>query len=234
MVKRLRLFAGPNGSGKTTLKNVIDEKLLGVYVNPDDIEKQLKKGIYFNDFKIEVEIDEIYKFFDNSFYKISKGIFSFENNKIKFTEQNSYIASVLSSFIREKLLEKGVSFSFESVASSKDKIEFIKKAKNLGYRIYIYFIATNSPLINISRVKNRVKAKTGHFVPEDKIIKRYYKSIENLKELVKYSNRCYIFDNSNFQKRAFVAEITEGEYMEFKTIEIPEWFYKLFKEFLDE
>ena len=179
MVKRLRLFAGPNGSGKTTLKDVIDEKLLGVYVNPDDIEKQLKKGIDFNDFKIEVEIDEIYKFFDNSFYKISKGIFSFENNKIKFTEQNSYIASVLSSFIREKLLEKGVSFSFESVASSKDKIEFIKKAKNLGYRIYIYFIATNSLLINISRVKNRVKAKIGHFVPEDKIIKRYYKSIEN-------------------------------------------------------
>ena len=44
----------------------------------------------------------------------------------------------------------------------------------------------------------------------------------------------YIFDNSNFQKRAFVAEITEAEYMEFKTIEIPEWFYKLFKEFLDE
>jgi len=35
---RLRMFAGPNGSGKSTIKSVIRRELLGVYVNPDEIE----------------------------------------------------------------------------------------------------------------------------------------------------------------------------------------------------
>jgi predicted kinase len=38
---RLRMFAGPNGSGKSTMKSVLKPQLLGVYVNPDDIEREL-------------------------------------------------------------------------------------------------------------------------------------------------------------------------------------------------
>lgn len=38
---RLRMFAGPNGSGKSTIKEVLPAELLGVYINPDEIEKQL-------------------------------------------------------------------------------------------------------------------------------------------------------------------------------------------------
>ena len=41
-VPRLRMFAGPNGSGKSTIKAVIRPELLGVYVNPDDIEKEIR------------------------------------------------------------------------------------------------------------------------------------------------------------------------------------------------
>lgn len=40
---RLRMFAGPNGSGKSTVKNKINSKLLGVYLNADDIEQDIKK-----------------------------------------------------------------------------------------------------------------------------------------------------------------------------------------------
>jgi len=39
---RLRIFAGPNGSGKSTLKDVLPADLLGVYVNADDIEKNIR------------------------------------------------------------------------------------------------------------------------------------------------------------------------------------------------
>lgn len=34
---RLRMFAGPNGSGKSTIKSIIPDRLLGHYLNPDDI-----------------------------------------------------------------------------------------------------------------------------------------------------------------------------------------------------
>ncbi|MEY4210774.1 MAG: hypothetical protein RLZ92_1155, partial [Pseudomonadota bacterium] len=40
---RLRMFAGPNGSGKSTIKAVIEPALLGIYINPDDIEKEINQ-----------------------------------------------------------------------------------------------------------------------------------------------------------------------------------------------
>ena len=39
---RLRMFAGPNGSGKSTLKTVLRPELLGVYLNPDDMERAMR------------------------------------------------------------------------------------------------------------------------------------------------------------------------------------------------
>ncbi len=40
-VPRLRMFAGPNGSGKSTIKAMVPQKLIGVYLNPDDIQKDI-------------------------------------------------------------------------------------------------------------------------------------------------------------------------------------------------
>ncbi len=40
---RLRMFAGPNGSGKSTLKTVLPTDLLGVYLNPDEIEARIRR-----------------------------------------------------------------------------------------------------------------------------------------------------------------------------------------------
>ena len=42
-IPRLRMFAGPNGSGKSTLKSVLPRELLGVYLNPDEIESQIRQ-----------------------------------------------------------------------------------------------------------------------------------------------------------------------------------------------
>lgn len=39
---QLRMFAGPNGSGKSTMKALLAPELLGVYVNPDDIERSIR------------------------------------------------------------------------------------------------------------------------------------------------------------------------------------------------
>ena len=37
------MFAGPNGSGKSVLKSYLPEPLLGVYLNPDEIEAEVKE-----------------------------------------------------------------------------------------------------------------------------------------------------------------------------------------------
>ena len=102
-----------------------------------------------------------------------------------------------------------------------DFYSFLRKSRELGYKIYLYYIATSDPYINISRVKNRVILK-GHDVPEDKITNRYYRSLGFLKEAVKLTNRAYIFDNSSVET-SWICEITDGKLVDMKVDTIPKW-----------
>lgn len=233
-IPRLRIFAGPNGSGKSTIKSILKPNLLGYYINPDDIESEIKKFDFldFSQFGIKTEQKEVLDFFHNSkLLEIADlaeeaEYLRFNENRLSFFEVgvNSYFASVASDFIRQKLLLSHQSFTFETVMSSSDKINFFSKAKQFGYRTYLYYVATDNPLINISRVKYRVKTG-GHDVPQDKIESRYYRSLELLSEAVKFSNRAYIFDNSASDVQ-WIAEITEGKEIDVKVDYYPTWLKK--------
>ncbi len=233
-VPRVRMFAGPNGSGKSTIKSVIKKELLGVYVNPDDIEKEIKKNDFldFDCYEIKTNETEVLDFIQNhklleiSDLTLEAEDLTFNDNKLDFfnVSVNSYFASACADFIRHKLLETRKSFTFETVMSSNDKVEFLKLAKKLGYRTYLYFVATTDPIININRVKNRVK-QGGHDVPEEKIISRYYRSLDNLLGAIKETSRAYIFDNSSHTYR-WLCEITDTKTLELKQDEIPNWLVK--------
>ena len=60
-------------------------------------------------------------------------------------------------------------FSFETVLSSKYKMDILEKAKNEGYFIKCVFVLTVDPLVNVARVKTRVESG-GHDVDRDKIV----------------------------------------------------------------
>ena len=96
---------------------------------------------------------------------------------------------------REKCLAERHSLIFETVLSAPDKISFVKRAKQNGYFIRLFFICTNNPQINASRIAHRVMMG-GHDVPIPKIISRYYKSIANCELLVPCVDRLYVYDNS--------------------------------------
>ena len=188
-VPRLRMFAGPNGSGKSTIKSVVPPELLGVYLNPDEIEKEIRDRDFLDlrAYGVETTREEILPFFANSTLLANAGLddeaeyLRFSDGKLSFFEVivNAYFASVAADFIRQKLLEKRVSFSFETVMSAPDKVALLEKARSLGYRTYLYFIATEDPQINIARVKSRVHLG-GHDVPADKIVSRYARSLDLL------------------------------------------------------
>jgi len=227
---RLRMFAGPNGSGKSTLNGIISKELLGVYVNADEIEKEIKKNGFLDLSGYGIVSDEksVLSFFVKHPLLVKSNFddrnqLKFSDNKIDFSDVpvNSYYASVCADFIRHELLKGKISFTFETVMSSEDKVSFLKKAQDMGYRTYLYFIATQDPIVNISRVQNRVKLG-GHDVPTDKIVSRYYRSLGLLSEAVKNSDRAYIFDNSG-QDRLWIAQINNGKEFEFKSERVPEW-----------
>ncbi len=211
-VPRLRMFAGPNGSGKSTIKALVPENLLGVYLNPDEIQKDIETRGFLNvqDYGVETSDREILAFFANS--KLLENAemgdearcLCFSEGKLCFHEVmvNAYFASVAADFLRQKLMEKRLSFSFETVMSSPDKVTLLQKAQQMGYRTYLYYIATEDPAINLARVKARVNLG-GHDVPEDKIVSRYARSLDLLMNAVKYTNRaCEIVD---LEDREFVA-----------------------------
>lgn len=97
----------------------------------------------------------------------------------------------------------------------------MEQARQKGYRIYLYFISTENPLINIERVKQRVQ-EAGHNVAPVKVEERYFKSLKLLYQAIKISDRCYLFDNS--VDLQWFAEVTAGEHIEYKREEIPQWF----------
>lgn len=229
---RMRMFAGPNGSGKSTIKSVIRQELLAAYINPDEIEAEVRSFDFFdfNAFDIQTNEKEVLSFFQAS--KLLEKValdedamfLKFNDNKLIFTdvEVNAYFASVLADFLRQKLILAQQSFTFETVMSSPDKVQVMKKAQQRGYRTYLYFVATDSPLINISRVNHRVKMG-GHNVPTQKIEERYYRSLDLLWEAIQFTNRGYIFDNSG-SELLWLAEITDAKSLEIKVDKIPSWF----------
>ena len=96
---------------------------------------------------------------------------------------------------RNEFLEKGISFITETVFCHESHLAFMKKAKKAGYNVRLIYVATDSPDINVARVKKRVR-QGGHNVDEEKIRSRYYRSLALLKKAVDIADTAEIRDNS--------------------------------------
>lgn len=134
-----------------------------------------------------------------------KNVYPYKKNKLTVIkeaalekEDNPYerIAQIIADYLRKKLLSEEKKFSFETVFSHQGKVEIIKQAKEAGYKVYLYFVSTEDPEINVYRVKEVRVAQKGHDVDEQKIRSRYYRSMDLLFEAAQYCYQCYFFDNS--------------------------------------
>ena len=150
--------------------------------------------------------------------QVAKDIFGDWNSKEAVLNAAKYCAEW-----RERCLNENVSFVFETVFSADDKVEFILKAKQVGFFIRIFFISTEHPSINAARITNRVM-EGGHSVPIDKIITRYYKSILNCETIADKVDRLYLYDNSIDGRIARpLFRLTNGVLGKMYVSEVPEW-----------
>lgn len=210
MVRRFRMIAGPNGSGKTTLVNRLrDDYSVNFYsfVNADDILAQvLRTGGYSPKFPITK--GELVKYAETSSYNAEvRSVFRSEAIQVtadcvRFEKAvvNSCTIALFANFLQDRFIERGESFSQETVFSHPSKVTALKKASESGYRTYLYFIATAAPEINACRVANR-HSQGGHDVPTEKIISRYSRSIAQFRLAIPYLSRAYVFDNSGPEMR---------------------------------
>ena len=124
---------------------------------------------------------------------------------------------------RERCINEKQSFVFETVMSSEDKIDFINRAKKAGFFIRLFFISTDSPTINASRIADRVM-KGGHDVPITKIVSRYFKSIKNCMKASMIVDRLYVYDNSIDGEDARIQfRLSNGKLEKVYVENIPKW-----------
>jgi predicted ABC-type ATPase len=247
---RLRVFAGPNGSGKSTVIRAIKERKennklldLGVYVNADDIASALREGTFgFSDYELVCSKDEIISFASDSGL-LAGGLnlqnldncFQIENNSILIIERWDLerLAQIIARFLREALLTARRRFSFETVFSHPSNLDIMRRAAEAGYKVYFYFVSTESPEINKYRVAVRVK-QNGHAVPEDKIESRYYRSMDLMKEASEIAYQAFFFDNSldnePFKLIAHFKRVGDTEkWDDIASQDISEWFKKYYR-----
>jgi predicted ABC-type ATPase len=125
--------------------------------------------------------------------------------------------------LREDCLKQRKSLIFESVLSSNGKVDFINRAKQVGYFIRVFFVATNHPSINAARIAKRVM-QGGHDVPITKVILRYQKSILNCKAVSGLVDRLYVYDNSiDGIDARLLFRMADGKLVKRYFDDIPEW-----------
>lgn len=232
---KLRIFAGPNGSGKTTIYNSIKPIYFStrIFVNADHLESDFKKNNFINlsDFDISCNQEEFHAFYLSSGLYL-KAAFNESNWKLVIRENvivktdsdysayNSYHFAILADFIRHKLIDEKISFSFETVFSHPSKLDLITLAHQNNYKVYLYFIGTETPIMNLERVKDRVK-KGGHFVDKEKIEKRYFLTMDLLIDMLKEVDETYLWDNSG-KKHEYVGNVKDG-ILNLELLNIPTW-----------
>lgn len=233
MTPRLRMLAGPNGSGKSTLAAQLSSDYavnLYRFLNADllfaEVEQSHQTACPFS-----IDNAELVQFVAQSTYPReykrpfeSGEIYIDEEDYLHFSANgiNSYSVAIVADFFKEQYLKHRISFSFETVFSHPAKIDILRRAQAAGFKTYMYFVATENPVINVNRIKERV-ALGGHDVPEEKTWSRYLRCMEQVRYALPYLNRAYFFDNSTEQS-IYLAEYESEVGFSLHSELLPSWF----------
>lgn len=233
MTPRLRMLADPNGSGKSTLAAQLSSDYavnLYRFLNADllfaevvqshrtacplsidnaELVQFVARSTYPREYKRPFESGEIYIDGEDYLHLSANGI-------------NSYSVAIVADFFKEQYLKHRISFSFETVFSHPAKIDILRRAQAAGFKTYMYFVATENPVINVNRIKERV-ALGGHDVPEEKTRSRYLRCMEQVRYALPYLNRAYFFDNSTEQS-IYLAEYESEVGFSLHSELLPSWF----------
>ena len=102
------------------------------------------------------------------------------------------------------------SLAFESVFSSPDKLDFVRRSVAAGFFVRLFFVGTDGPEINAARVARRM-LEGGHEVPIRKILDRWSRSIANCAAVADEVDRLYLYDNSvDNDKARLVLRASDG------------------------
>lgn len=105
-------------------------------------------------------------------------------------------------------MEKGISFTQETTLSGARTERTIRRAKERGYTIRLYYIGLDTMEESLGRIANRV-AKGGHDIPKEDVERRFSTRFADVLRILPYCDEARFFDNDNGFVE--VAEYRNGE-----------------------
>ncbi len=123
----------------------------------------------------------------------------------------------------DECLEKGISFTQETTLSGARTERTIRRAKDLGYTIRLYYIGLDTVEESLGRIQNRV-AKGGHNIPREDVERRFSTRFADVLRVLPYCDEARFFDNDNGFVE--VAEYRNGELFP-RVADPPRWLREL-------
>lgn len=121
---------------------------------------------------------------------------------------------------RRARLSEGRSFAIETTLTGRGEIEFMRRARAAEFRIALIYVGLASAALSHARVGFRV-SQGGHHVPLDDVMRRYDRSVANLREAATMADRIMLFDNSTVRRR--MIKVIVGGKIRFQTVDLPVW-----------
>lgn len=122
-------------------------------------------------------------------------------------------------------LAKGVNFTQETTLAGARTERTIRRAKERGYTIRLYYVGLDSLEESLLRIENRVR-RGGHNIPRQDVERRYAGRFDALVKVLPYCDEARFFDNGNGFVE--VAQYQNGELLTI-TQSPPEWLNGLMK-----
>jgi predicted ABC-type ATPase len=135
-------------------------------------------------------------------------------------DERNHAAFLRAEELRQALFRRRESFAFETVMSHPSKIVLMKQLRSAGYHVAFYFVCTATPDINVQRVRGRILAG-GHSVPEDRIVARWYRTVQLLPCAVEAAHEAAIYDSTILPTKFKVGLIEAAP--DLVPSEIPTW-----------
>ena len=117
-------------------------------------------------------------------------------------------------------------FAIDTTFSGNREISLLKLAIELGYNVHLVFICLDNTDLCRERINNRVKLG-GHDVPQEDVVRRFQRSIDNLLKSYHIPQEVNVFDNSN-SERKLILSISNNNIL-FSDDNINDWAIPLFK-----
>jgi predicted ABC-type ATPase len=107
-------------------------------------------------------------------------------------------------------IDKRVDFAFETTLAGRSQINLLKKLRQDGWQIILFFLWIPDAAFSKSRIRERVK-HGGHDIPDDAIFRRFPRIMHNLiKTYIPLCDKVLCYDNSK-PNYALVFEKTDKD-----------------------